>query len=504
MSQKKLSPRLFARDRRECVAWLAITAFLLFSQAPRVRAEAPGDPDKAIIEGLLEAAGAADAGGQTAWPGYKLFDQPVLLYRSAPLAVLIGRQHPPAGFSAYPVRDFPRSRVFVSSLPLEGINASFYADYGLGGETVFAYHYDGSPEASEVISTVVHERFHVFQGSLPVAGRKGAFKNLYSGPDISVSDLSAENLALAGLEQAALARALLDGGNYGDAVRDFISVRFLRRKLFGMSWAARENDVERTEGMADYLTARIMERTRAGGAAYSLTALAESLLRPLEASEPAERMLHGRLYATGHAIGLLLDRSLSGWKGLVAGGTYPFELLCRAVPVDAADQVKRVAALKKRFNYAAMLRRAEAGLAGDKDAMALAFRCFEDYAGPKLIVRAENVKNTKVSYTAVTTYKLEEETELFMNNPLYEFTNGGIELLVSSATLRDHKDSGGRDVFEIHLPSAPQVYSSGKLVKPPESPREFTDVSIMEENVTLKAKKALVRAAGATVSVDIP
>ena len=503
MSQKNIPPQPSALERRGWTVRLAISALLLFIQAPHARAEGPGEPDNAIIEGLLEASRAAGAGRQAVWPGYQLFDQPVLLYRSAPFAVLIGHPHPPADFRAYPVRGFPGSRVFVSTSPLEGINSAYYADYELGGEKVFACLYDAGAGAYRVINTVVHERFHVFQGNLPVDGRKGAFKSFYSGPEMTASDLSAENLALAGLEQAALARALLDGVNDADAVKDFISVRFLRRKLFGMFWAVRENDVERDEGMADYLTARIMEGTRAGGA-YSVTALAEFLLRPVYESEPAESMLRGRLYATGHAIGLLLDRRLQGWKARVAGETYPFELLRRLVPMGPGEQTRRIAALKKRFNYAALLVRAEAGLAGDKEARSLAFKDFEAYTGPKLIVRAENVEGTRVSYTAYTTYKLDGDTELFINNPLYEFANGDIELLVSSATLRDQKDPGGRDMLEIQLPSAPKVYSGGKLVQPPESPREFADVSITEANVTLKAKKALVRAAGTTVSVEIP
>ena len=66
----------------------------------------------------------------------------MLLYRSAPLAVLIGHPHPPADFRAYPVRDFPRAGVFVSTSPLEGINSAYYADYELGGEKVFACLYD--------------------------------------------------------------------------------------------------------------------------------------------------------------------------------------------------------------------------------------------------------------------------------------------------------------------------------------------------------------------------
>ena len=132
MSQEKIFPQPSARERRGWPVRLAIAALLLFIRAPQVRADEPGEPDNAIIEGLLEASRAAGAGRQAVWPGYKLFDQPVLLYRSAPLAVLIGHPHPPADFRAYPVRDFPRAGVFVSTSPLEGINSAYYADYELG------------------------------------------------------------------------------------------------------------------------------------------------------------------------------------------------------------------------------------------------------------------------------------------------------------------------------------------------------------------------------------
>jgi hypothetical protein len=470
---------------------------------PPLHAAGPDAFDKSVLTGLLLAARSAAARQPVTWPGYALFSQPVLLYREPPLAVLVGHPKPPPGFYPYPLEEFREYAVFVSTLPLPDLNAAFYQAYPLGGVQVFAYHYDQGETPERIVSTVVHERFHVFQGSLAVEGSTPAFKaGDYTG-GLSEADLTAANLALARLERLCLARALTGFAPPEEAARDFAAVRLERRREFGAEWAGLEDNLERNEGLADYFTRRVLEISPAQSTAGAAD-LADALTAPEDDAYAFESMLHGRLYLTGHAIGRLLDRLGAEWKARVAGGEYPFAVLNSAVPMTGRQRQARLKRVKKEFGYAALLRRAETGLDAAQQARSGAFRDFNAYAGPRLIVRAEYTGKTKVSYTASETFSLGDRTELFVDNPLYEFVSEKARLLVTNATLSVYRGIDERELFEIHLASAPRVYAGGRPAALTAGPRRLEDVVIEEAGVELKAAAALVSVSSGAVAVDIP
>jgi hypothetical protein len=63
---------------------------------------------------------------------------------------------------------------------------------------------------------------------------------------------------------------------------------------------------------------------------------------------------------TGAAIGLLLDAAAWPWRGQMAQGTPPFDILAAAFPVAAAERDALVAQAKARFGYDDLVARAEA------------------------------------------------------------------------------------------------------------------------------------------------
>lgn len=460
--------------------------------------------DQAALTGLLGAARAAAAAQPGIWPGYELFRQPVLLYRPGAQAVLIGHPAPPRDFKLYAVDGFPEFKVAVSTRAMPDVQSAFYADYDLAGVPVFVLRYDSEEPWERVVNTVVHERFHVFQGGLRVAGQPGAFKDTDGGAALYAEDITAENAALAGLEQWALARALLAGGDNSSAVKDFISVRRLRRQLFGRDWEDLEEGLERSEGTAEYLSAKLLGQAglMLPGRLSLLASEAETLLAPPDAGDIAGDMLHGRLYYTGSAICRLLDRRGAGWKTRVAAGESPFAVLLSRYPVPAKERAARVAALKKDFGYEGASERLEAVLAAGRERTGRAFRDFAAWAGPRLSVRAENLPGTVTSYTSLNEYRLGADTTLYQDNPSYEFANASVKLLVTKATLREYAETSGGYAFEVLLPEEVKVYSSGKLVEPGEQPAEFADVSVEGPQVSLKAPRALVRKSGLVVAID--
>lgn len=483
------------------LARLALCALLAGPVCAAASAAEPDGLDKELLAGVLRASSVTAPGRQAAWPGYDLLSQPVLLYRDTGLAFLINHPSPPAGFSPYPAEDFPQFNVSLSTIPLAGIETAFYTAYPLGGRLVFALRYGAGDDAPETVNTVVHERFHAAQDDR--GGTAPLFQDLYSGQELLASDIEPENLALAALEEALLARALLDGRKDSEAVKDFVSVRLLRRELFGEKWALLDNDQERLEGITEYVAGRIDGLIGRDGGVFSPETLALRLLRGPGQGEAAEHMLHGRQYKTGAAVCLLLDRRVPGWKRRAAGKEYLFEILAKAAPVAPAQRRARVTEAKKELGYEAKLVQARYALAGAREAIKRDHEAFLAYTGPRLVLRALRTGDTKVSYRSATTHKISENSELFVDNPLYEFANGEVQLLVKDATLQVFTDKEGFDLIQVLLSSSPAVSAGGRPAALTASPAGAEDVLVEGPQVALRARHALLQGADGAVYVDL-
>lgn len=459
-------------------------------------AAVPAGPE-AAASGLLAADLACREGRDRPWPGYALLDSPVLLYRrQPPLAVLAGSTAAPAGFLPF-VPEGYSSAVYVSTAPLAGLDSVFYPSYDLGGLEVFAVPYDGDGE-EEAVRTAVHERFHAYQGSL---GRGDAFADMPYAPPPGYEDLTPENMALAAVEQACLARALLDGAADAAAVKDFIAVRALRRAKAGPEWAPVEDELERDEGTADYATARVLDA--AYGSGWGTLQLASDLLRP-DDGDALEEMTHGRLYMTGEAMSRLLDRRLPGWKRRAAAGESLFSLLKKAAPAGRAELDRRAAAAMKAYSYPGLLEEAGSGLSDYLAGSARAFRDFAAYTGPRLLLRVADAADAAVSFSSVKTYRLGERTELFVDNPVYEFSSPGARLLVKDATLRVFRGEDGFALYDVILSSAPRLTAGGAERVPAAAPEELSDVKVEAPGLWFSAPRASVRAGDGAVAVDVP
>lgn len=475
---------------------------LVMALAAAVPAHADG-LDDVVLQGVLRAArDTAPAGAQAAWPGYYLLAQPVLLCRDGGGCLLIGSSSAPAGYSPFRAEGFPEFSVFASSSPPPGLQAVFYLDLPLGGARVFACRYGEGDSPLEVVNTVVHERFHAFQDGK--GGTRRAFARLDPAVTPDISEITAENLALAALEEKLLARALLDGRRDAEAVKDFVAVRLQRGELAGRRWTALDNYLERVEGTAEYAAGRIKELGSADGGVFTPAALAAELLKGRADGYSAGHLLRGRQYQTGAAIGLLLDRRASDWKRRVAAGEYPFDILAAEAEVSPAERRSRLNSVKRELDYGQELRYAGYAAESIRAEMAAASADFTAYAGPRLVLGVRYGDDTKVSFTSETTYMINERTELFKDNPLYEFADPAVNLLARDSTLRVYSGEDGKDLIEVLLSSAPAVTAGGRGVSPGPIPEEMFDVSVTAPGVTLTARKAFVQKAGEMVAVDIP
>lgn len=401
---------------------------------------------------------------------------------------------------------FPEFKVALLRRPLPGLESAFSPNYTLAGKKVFAYVYNKGMRLEEILGTVIHERFHVFQGELPVAGISGTFTQEGTRwVSLLPSDIVPENIALAYLEHRALAGALLSSERNEDPIRDFISVRQERWRLFGSSWTAFENAFERSEGMAEYVNVKVLDKLQQVPLETPSQEMdvANKLLMQQDLDRMIQDMLHGRFYRTGTILGYLLDRHAKDWKKMVADGQAPFAVLASRFPVSDGERVDRLRRVKKEGAYDVLLSRLKLGLEVAREAMAQAVNDFEAWRGFRIIVRAKYTSDTQMSYVADVQVQLDERTSIYPESPSFKFKNAAVHLLIKNATLKASHDGQGIHTFEILLPQKPKISLEGKEVAG-EGVKALRGLSVETLNLTLKAKNAKVQMDDKAVSVEIP
>jgi hypothetical protein len=338
--------------------------------SPMAFAEAPPDSTRSLALGVspLLVDAAAEVWGVIArpenpiWPGWNASDTPLLLYLPGRQDLLIGHPHPPEGFDPYTgplrfpdavmmvkdgptliaddgqntARDIGGTRTLVVADPLSNLRqdvASMIADPRPAAEKIRTLELeDLAADAYDQLALIVHEAFHVHQDR--VAPDRGSNEMLL----LYYPVLSAENNAAFGLEGVALERAVAarDVADCRAEALRWLAVREYRRALLPARAIQYEDGVEFTEGTAEYTEYRLfevlegrkpspgLERAQGfsgfGDLSPQRRALLARMRRHLDGDVNVNNAPYGtaplrkRLYYSGMAIGLLLDRLAPDWK----------------------------------------------------------------------------------------------------------------------------------------------------------------------------------------------
>jgi hypothetical protein len=189
-------------------------------------------------------------------------------------------------------------------------------------------------ERYDRLALLAHEAFHRLQDSLGWTRR-----------DVSAAHLATRQARLWWrLELRALEQALTtDGAAAREHVRAALQFRRRRQTAFPGSDSL-ENTLEYYEGLAEYTGQRV---------ALSRSAL--GVLKTVDHMRRIERspsLVRGFAYATGPALGLLLDRWMPGWHRRVHGATSLAALLAQAVGARSAVDSLAVSTLASDYGYA--------------------------------------------------------------------------------------------------------------------------------------------------------
>ena len=286
---------------------------------------------------------------QALWPGFWSPPRAFIVYRPRAMTVLVTSTVPPAHFAPIDSAALPRELeglAYSHMGPLPGLEGNFDIDYPVGELRAVAV--AAAPEgARHTIETLFHEGFHGFQAEV-FARTSAATGDFVDPADIAIPDFA----ALAGAERRMLADALsMPADGLVDHLRDYLAVRDTRLRAVPEYVRVVERRLERSEGSAHLVGLQAGLFAVPAGRGDLENALLPFLTRSLESHPggPAERLIRWRVYGTGAAIGLLLDRLRIDWRARLQDGATFEALLREAVRFDPEMAAELAAIALERY-----------------------------------------------------------------------------------------------------------------------------------------------------------
>jgi hypothetical protein len=304
------------------------------------------------------------AHGAGLWPGFRPDTIPALFVLPGRGSFLFNWRGPlPPQYSAVPA--LPGAAWLESDALGAASTAGELAGRGVAQVVV------GMSDPANLLATLFHEAFHVFQRVSARPGLKfGKGENSYYVATYPVFNEGHE--ALFALEGRILAAALATSNvtRKRELVREFVAVRRARHRSLDGSFAEFDRASELNEGLAEYVLVRTLELQVSDPAlpaqwrAAARRRLGDETGRLARLTANVTQSFRLRFYSTGPAQARLLD-ALSGapWKArLLADNQYLDEALAEASGLDAAEQ-RAFAEAMEAFDSGAVRREASSAIA---------------------------------------------------------------------------------------------------------------------------------------------
>ncbi|MCI0589808.1 MAG: hypothetical protein L0323_23590 [Planctomycetes bacterium] len=325
--------------------------------------------DRVVLSRFAEALLLAPRLRDALWPGFDARGLPIAVFRPGGVAYVSGHPKPPHAFRelALPGGAPPPPILYAPATAEMRSNATLKID-GLLFSTLEARGFEPPSPPEDSIGVLFHEAFHNFaQRAAPKSGAE----NPLDGAEFP--DLDPRLLALAVLEAACLRDALgeTDEARTRERALRFLALRSERSQVLGPRLAAWEEGVEWNEGLATYAETRsiLLAGERGLGPGPLLAASEPSFTRyPATADYLARRFAElfspgvlpdrsrARLYLTGAAQGLLLDRFSPGWKdAALSRPAPPSRLLAEALKFDPASAPALARAAREEYSFDTVL-----------------------------------------------------------------------------------------------------------------------------------------------------
>ncbi len=499
--------------------------------------------DPRLIAEANEVWGLIGSAQNPIWPGWDASSTPLLLYIPGEQDVLINHPHPPQGFVAYngPIR-FPGWQVLIrngptliasdgqnTALEVEGVPTLAVADTlsnlrnQVAGMLTDTRPVDQKLQSLRALSLatdpygqlamVVHEAFHVFQGKQ--APDKGADEMaLLHYPVLSVQN----NVGFA-LEGLALADALhaKNDAEFRHAALRWLAVRKDRRAALPAEAVEYEDGTEYNEGLATYTQYRLYQVLEGrqpgpamawvqGFAGYTdLSAQREDLIATMIQNMKGEVVVNNdpygpaplrmRLYYSGMAEGVLLDRLSPGWKSRIfAPDTSLTAIAEEALKPSPSELDQALREFKAGPAYDALVQGKTKLAQEGKGRAEAAAQEIESGTGIALIVDYSQLGSNKLGmgFTPFGITAVDENRTIFAQAPVKVIFGSAGELTQNLAQplLRDT----GKKLIRFRMPSnATRADVEKALGSSPSNGGAITGLNVELPGATLKAAKAQIR-----------
>lgn len=225
-------------------------------------------------------------------------------------------------------------------------------DYNIDGVASFVFHLDlVKDDILAPFITLIHEHFKNYQ--------KEHFVTHQNVPTEYLDHFNFENIILMQIEDMILADFMngqLDPEKSAfhktAALRDFLAINTMRKKLLFPSSIEWELYQQRTGGMADYVAVKSIDQfpfvKGFSGTQYLLTLLQAATVN----EEVLERMIKWRHYGVGAVLGYALDfLEVPSWKERVVHNENPMDLLREQIQLDPVEIAERLEKIKRRYGF---------------------------------------------------------------------------------------------------------------------------------------------------------
>jgi len=282
--------------------------------------------------------------GNPVWEGYDISTSPLIISFANGHVYAFNFHSSNPRWHALPIS---HSTVLYSSDDPEGISKiPMNPSYVLEGQSAFLYQLDLIDGPSYLpFLVLIHERFHQFQFQNFKPGiRSGGYQD----------HLNAQNLALVQLEELILTDFLKaeDAVTKMDRIKDFVAIRELRFRDLNPSSIHWEQDQQRMEGLAEYVSIKMYE-------AFPLIPDYDGPLHMQTMMEMyskdeniADRAIKHRHYGVGASIAIALDfLKAQDWKAQTQQGAPLDTLLMQNVKLNPKDLISRVEKIKNEYGF---------------------------------------------------------------------------------------------------------------------------------------------------------
>lgn len=356
------------------------------------------------------------------------------------------------------------------------------ADFLVDGEPTFVYHLDlVKDNRLEPFLVLLHENFLAFQtDAFKDSGRNGSYADHFNF----------ENIALMHIEEMILAdfmNGLLDDAKSAfhktTALKDYLAVNQIRRKLLqphSLDW---ELERQRKEGMADYVAITSLDQFPLTMSFDGVSQLLSTLQASTVNEEIFERTIHWRHHSVGAALGTALDfLEISGWKKRITEtGISPSELLEDNLVLESGEVAERMEKVKKRYGYDNVMLQVTLAMHHYQDEISDLINEYDELDGIELMIAKPENAVVECNGSSLYEYYLEDGSILSLADTSSQFTPDRRWLMeIEGAPMVKKRMDGG---ITLKLEPDAEIILNGKTMtlsqlKKENNDRSFDDIAI--------------------------